>query len=205
MLALLTILLFDLMDSDDLRVLNLGPLAINVFPLLAAALGGWVLVAAVISLPGRWAATQVAGVYILLSLVVLVVVPPLTDFLLQIEHLAYRAGRESQIHLPLVGIDWPLAPILAALLLDRVVHRARQAGQEPHLSQMWKRVAVCAVPVPILLPVGLLALLYTTGIENNPVLGVVGAVLSLLLGLVGAWAGSRYGQIMGDALSTLEG
>jgi hypothetical protein len=34
---------------------------------------------------------------------------------------------------------------------------------------------------------------------------VVGAVLSLLLGLVGAWAGSRYGQIMGDALSTLEG
>ncbi len=204
MLALLTILLFDLMDADNLRVLSLGPLAINVFPLLAAALGGWVLVAAATSLPGRWAATRVAGVYVLLALVVLVVVPPLTDFLLQIEQLAYRGGRESQIHLPLVGIDWPIAPLLAAFFLDRLVQRTQRAGHEPALSQLWKRVAVCAVPLPVLLPVGLIALVYTTGIENNLILGIVGAILSLALGLAGAWAGSRYGQTMGAALKTME-
>jgi hypothetical protein len=204
-LALLTILLFDLMDTGDRRVLSLGPLAINVFPFLAAALSGWVLVAAVVSLPGRWVATRVAGVYVLFSLVVLVVVPPLTDWLLQVEHLAYRPGRALQIHLPLVGIDWPLAPLLAAFLLDWLVGRVRQAGQEPTVSQMWKRVAVSGLPVPLLLPLGLIALISTTASDTDPVLGMMGAALSLLLALVGAWLGSGYGQLMGEALSTLEG
>ena len=195
-LGLFTLLLFDALDADTPRLLQLGPVAINVFPLLGGVLGSWLLSAAAQTVPGRRPALRVAAVYLLLPLVVLLFVGRATDWLAAAEGLTYRSDR-ADLHLPEVAFLWPLAPVIAALLLDRVAARLRRPdGTLPWDPALLRALTICLVPIPVIGPAGVLIVLYTTGL--------VGLLPTVLLGAGGVVTGTWLGLRMGQAVRPLD-
>jgi len=192
-MCIFTFLLFD--GYGDMGTIDLGIMTINVFTFLAALLGAWTFVAAASALPWRWSATRIALVSLFFVAIVAIFVPPATNFLLQLEHLTYR---RPGFNLAVVAIDWPALFIVAAIIIDSVIHRARRKDWSS--SKQTLIVAASALvgflPVPIIMP------LYPLLLAQN--IGVVGFIVSLLLGLLGAYIGSWLGRNTGNSMYALE-
>jgi hypothetical protein len=196
MMGTFTLLLFDALDT--LGYINLGILIVNVFPFLAAILGAWTLVTAVYAVPWRWAATWVAAVYLFFALLIAAFVPPATNYLLTLEHLSYLKNVEGDPSIALVALEWPVAPILAAILIDLFMRLGRRKGWS--LRRVTLTVAAVAllggVPIPALFP------FYLVYMVDH--LGPLGFLVSLLLGLLGSLIGVWFGRNTGEVLLSLE-
>jgi hypothetical protein len=193
-LSLFTLLLFDAFKEGN--YINLGFLSLNVFPLLSALLVAFTLVAAASAIPWRWAATSVSGCYLLLAGIMAVFVQPATDWLLSVERLRYR---ETPPFTSLVALQWFLTPLVVAILIDVIMHRARRkqwSQRKRTLTLALTALLSGALPVVFIFPLFPLVL---------PLhLGLAGYLASLLLGLAGAYLGTLFGRNVGESLDSLE-
>ena len=193
-LSLFTLLLFDALK--DKNFINLGFLSINVFPLLSGILVAFTLVAAASAIPWRWAATSVGVCYLLLAGIMAVFVQPATDWLLSVERLSYR---ENPPFTSLVALEWFLTPLVVAILIDVIMHRARRKQwSQRKLTLMLALTALLSGTLPVvfifpLLPVALALQL-----------GIAGSLASLLLGLAGTYLGTVFGRNVGVSINSLE-
>ncbi len=128
--------------------------------------------------------------------IVALYVPPATNVLVQIEHLAYR---RPGAHLAVVALNWPALFIVGAIIIDSLVHRAKRKNW----SRRKQTLIVAAsgligfLPVPIIFPIYPLVL--------AQLIGIPGLIVSLLLGLLGAYIGSWLGRGTGEPMYALEG
>jgi hypothetical protein len=179
MLSLFTLLLFDALESKNF--IDLGFLSISVFPLLSGLLVAFTLVAAASAIPWRWAATSVSVCYLVLAGIMAVFVQPATDWLLSVERLTYR---DAPPFTSVVALEWFLTPVVVAVLIDVIMHRARRMQwSQSKLTLMLVLSALLSGALPVmfifpLLPVSL-------AVE----LGIAGSLASVLSGLQGPpWA-----------------
>jgi hypothetical protein len=193
-LSLFTLLLFDALK--DKNFINLGFLSINVFPLLSGLLVAFTLVAAAYAIPWRWAATFVSGCYLLLAGIMAVFVQPATDWLLSVERLQYR---DAPPFTSVVALEWFLTPVVVAILIDVIMHRARRKQwPQGKLTLLLALTALLSAALPVvfffpLLPVALALQL-----------GLAGSLASLLLGLAGTYLGTLFGRNVGVSINSLE-
>ncbi len=193
MLSILTFLLFD--AYGNMGTLTLGSVTINVFAALAALFGLYSFVVAAHALPWRWAATSVVAVSLVFIVIVWFYVPPATAMLMKFEQLTYRRGGA---HLPVVTIDWPILFIVAAVIFDLVSYQARK-----HHWSARKLLAVLAISTLIgFLPAPLLYPLYPAFLAVS--IGIVGILITLLLGYAGGYIGGWLGNRTGEVIETLE-
>jgi len=193
-LSLFTLLLFDALE--DKNYINLGLLSINVFPLLSGILVAFTLVTAAFAIPWRWAATFVTGCYLLLAGIMALFVQPATDWLLSVERLQYR---EAPAFTSVVALQWFLTPVVVAILIDVIMHRARRKQwSQSRLTLMLALTALLsgALPVVFIFPFLPVALAVQ--------LGIAGSLASLLLGLTGTYLGTLFGRNIGVSINTLE-
>ena len=194
MLSLFTLLLFDALASKN--YINLGLMSINVFPLLSGLLVAFTLVAAAYAIPWRWAATSVSACYLLLAGIMAVFVQPATDWLLTVEHLKYR---EAPPFTSVVALEWFLTPVIVAILIDVIMHRARRKQwSQSKLTPILALTTLLSGALPVvfifpLLPIGLAVQL-----------GIAGSLASVLLGLAGTYLGTFFGRNVGESIDSLE-
>jgi MFS family permease len=171
-------------------------MSLSVFPLLSGLLVAFTLVAAATAIPWRWAARLVSGCYLVLAGIMAMFVQPATDWLLTVEHLHYRS---APLGTSIVTLQWFLTPVVVAMLIDMLMHRARR--------KQWSRSKLTLIliltaslagvlSIPIIAP--LLPLRLAVG------LGIAGSLASLLLGLAGSYLGTRFGHNIGESLDSLE-
>ena len=193
-LSLFTLLLFDALASKN--YINLGLMSINAFPLLSGLLVAFTLVAAAYAIPWRWAATSVSACYLLLAGIMAVFVQPATDWLLTVEHLKYR---EAPPFTSVVALEWFLTPVIVAILIDVIMHRARRKQwSQSKLTPILALTALLSGALPVvfifpLLPIGLAVQL-----------GIAGSLASVLLGLAGTYLGTFFGRNVGESIDSLE-
>ncbi|GHO85813.1 hypothetical protein [Dictyobacter formicarum] len=193
MLAIFTLLLFDSLSEQ--RSINLGFAFLDFFPLLAGLLTTFVLVAAAYALPWRWSATAVAGVYMLLAGIMALYVQPATDWLVGVERLTYRRAHPLTA---VVAMEWFIAPLLAAILIDLVMRRARRKQWLSGKQALFLTLAslVSMLPIMALRPTFFVILLVA--------LGVAGTIVSFVPGVLATYAGMRLGRNIGESISNLE-
>ena len=189
MIGLFAILLFNAMGG--MGIIDLGLFIVNVYPFLAALLFSWALYAAAIAIPWRFAATSIVGFYLLLALIMELFVPPATSWLVAVEHLTFR---EDNPGVSLVAFEWPLTPILVAIGIDIVVGIARRRNWS------FGRLAIALLPALLLACIPSVAFAPLYGLALADRIGVAGTLVSLLLGLLGAYLGLWFGKQMGTAL-----
>ncbi len=195
-LSIFTLLLFDALNSNN--QIDLGFVSINVFPLLSSVMVAFTLVAAAYAIPWRWAATSVSLCYALLAVIMVLYVQPATGWLLTVENLTYRRSRIPLTSL--VALQWFLTPIVVAILVDIVMHRAqRKHWSRSKLTLILALMALISGILPIIPAAPLLSVALVIR------LGLASFSVSLLLGLAGAWLGTRFGRNVGESLSTQEG
>ncbi|MBV9229273.1 MAG: hypothetical protein JOZ18_08160 [Chloroflexi bacterium] len=197
-LSILVILLAD--APGRLGTIALPGITINVFPVLAGLLGTWTFVAIVYAVSWRWAATAVCGFSFLIVAVGSAMVPPAMDFLMSFEHLSFRAviDKNADPHLPVVALGWPgTSLIIAAVLIDVCMLVARRKGWSRRTQIIMLSVVTLlgCVPITPIEPLMCLELWHTLGI---------GFLVSLLIGLLGTFAGAWLGRGMGEAIRGLE-
>ncbi len=164
---------------------------------LLAFVSAWALFAAVRAVEWRWAATCVGVVYGLFALLMQVFVPPATDALVAIEHLSFR---KADAPFSLMAFQWPLGAILAAILFDIIREVARRRNWSA------RRLIVVAVVLIGILSSPFFALaiwLRDEGGTISPLYLLLFLALSLL-GIPGAYIGSRLGRNMGASMRVLE-
>jgi MFS family permease len=125
-----------------------------------------------------------------------VFVQPATEWLLTVERLHYR---ETPPFTSFVALEWFLAPLVVAILIDVISRRA----QRKHWSQRKLTISLAlssllsaALPIISLYP------LYPVVLAIR--LGIAGYMVSVLLGLAGAYLGTLFGQSVGESISSLE-
>ncbi|MBV9258679.1 MAG: hypothetical protein JO215_11735 [Ktedonobacteraceae bacterium] len=168
--------------------IHLGFITLSVFMFLPALLGSWTFVSVKTALPWRWSATTVVMIYYLFALIVNLFVPPATGVLMVTEGLSLRRSNPG---VAILSFDWPLLPILAALVIDLVTRFAQKRNWS--LKRLMLTEATLAmigfIPLTLFNPAIFLRLPLR--------LGVAGFIVSLLLGwggsLLGAWFGRRTG------------
>lgn len=193
-LSLFTLLTFDALGRNN--QLDLGFMTLSFFPLLADTLVALSLVAAAIAIPWRWAATSVAACYILLAGIMVVFVQPATDWLVSEEGLHYRRNHPPT---SAVALEWFLTPLLVAFLMDLIVRRAqRKNWSRGKLALILSVIALLsgALPVTAILPV--LPVFLVVG------WGIVGFLVSNIVGFAGAYLGTLLGRSVGESLSLQE-
>jgi len=195
MLGLFTLLIINAMS--DSGTINPGFVEINFYPVLATLLLGWTFIAATVAIPGRWVATRILAVYLLLALVMQGFVPIATEWLMAVEHLGFREKVDNP-NISIVSVEWPLAPILAAIGIDIIIRQARQRGWSA------SRLTLSLLPVILLGSIPVVIYAPTQALTLVGVVGVMGVVVSLLLGLSGAFIGSWFGRRMGEAMQQVE-
>ncbi len=173
MMSIFTLLLFDALGTRN--AINLGIMRLSVFPLLAGLLVACTFVAAVYAAPWRWAATSVVIVYLFFAGIMAIFVQPATDYLLMLERLSYRSAHPFT---SIVTLEWFLAPIVVAILIDVFFGLARRRNwSSRRLFVVLALIALIAgLPMPIIFPIYPLLLLQR--------LGIAAFVISLLLGLL---------------------
>ncbi|HEV2582457.1 MAG TPA: hypothetical protein VGT44_16490 [Ktedonobacteraceae bacterium] len=194
LLSLFTLLLFDALDRRNL--IDLGFMTLSVFPLLSGLLVAFTLVAAAYAIPWRWAATSVCAFYLLLAGIMAVYVQPATDWLLHAENLQYR---DPPSFTSIVALEWFITPLLVAILIDVFMRRARRKQwSQRKLTGFLTFTALLsgALPIVPILPI-FPALLVLQ-------LGVVGYLVSVLLGLAATYLGTFFGRNVGLSLDSLE-
>jgi len=195
-LSLFTLLVAEGSGPD--RSVMLGFASISLFPVLAALLLGCMLGGAAYALPWKWVATSVVGVSFLFVLIDQLVVPPALTWLMQIEQLTFRAGHANPPPVSLVAFVWPLLSLVSAVLIDLCMQRARQQGWSKRrlFISIALAVLVGSIPVSIEAPQAALDLASS--------LGVLGTLLSLIIGGVGSVVGTTLGRSVGETIGTLE-
>ncbi len=193
MMSIFTLLLFD--SLEDRNILTLGSVSISFFPLLAGLVVAFTLVAVKYIVPWRWAATSVAAVYLLFAGVMALFVQPLTEYLRVIEGLVYRRG--SAPFTSIVALEWFIAPIIVAILIDIFMYRAqkKQWSARKLLVILAFTALIAGLPTPIIVP--WLAVYFFIGYG-------IGFVIAVLLGLLATCAGVWLGRNAGMSLQTLE-
>ena len=196
-LSLFTLLVFNGTDPDFF--LHLGFASISLFPLLSALLLGCLLVAAVHAIPWKWVATSLMGVSLLFVLIDQLAIPPALAWLMQIEQLTFRAVHHTNPpQLSVVAISWPLLALLSAVLIDIFVQQARKRGWSQQRLSIAISVAVFIGCLPLSIRNPVLSLDIATA------LGVLGTLLSLIVGCLGIFIGTKLGQSIGETMSSLE-
>ncbi len=193
MLSTLTFLLFD--AYGDMGTVAIGPVTINVFTALAALFGLYTFIVAARALPWRWAATSVVAVSFVFVTIVWFYVPPATTLLLTLEQLSYRRGGA---HPPVVTIDWPIIFIVAAVIFDLVNYQARKR----HWSTRRLLAVVAGITLVGFLPMPLIFPLYPALVVSR--IGVVGSIITLLVGYAGGYIGGWLGNRSSEVIETLE-
>jgi hypothetical protein len=176
-------------------IVAFASMTINVFPLLVALLGAGTFVSVVYAVPWRWAATSVAVASLVLVVIVALYVPAATDLLVKLEYQTYRAGNPG---FALIAFEWPLMPLLAAILIDIAAQLARRNGWSLNRRIVIMALLSLVVCVPVLpiFPLLSLDLLHETG--------TLGSGISLLLGLLSAGVGAWFGHKVGTSLQYVE-
>ena len=176
----------------------LGFASFSLYPVLAALLLGCLLGGAVYALPRKWVATSIVGVTFLFAFIDQLVIPPALTWLMQIEQLTYRAGHANAPPVSLVAVVWPLVFLVSAFLIDLCIQRSRQQGWSERrlFISLVLATLVGGIPLSLVNPLSALTLAGS--------LGVVGTLLSLLLGGLGGGIGIRLGQSIGATIRTLE-
>jgi hypothetical protein len=193
-LSLFTLLLFDSLSRD--HVPSLGFMSLSFFPLLSGELVAFTLVTAAFAIPWRWAATSVSVCYLVLAGIMAVFVQPATDWLLSVEHLRYR---EAPLFTSVVALQWFLTPLVVALLIDVIMHRARgKQWSRRKLALILSLAALLSGVLPVVLIYPLLPVVLPLQ------LGIVGYLVSVLLGLTGTYLGTVFGRNVGESLDSLE-
>lgn len=185
---------------------EVGAITIGAYPLLAGLATAAVLLAAVLMVPWRWAATSVAIASLVLVVAVAAFVPPATDLLVGLEQQAFRGGPGTP---SLVALQWPLTPLIAAILVDLGARMARRRSWPPAGF-----IALCGLACAVAcLPFSPLVLLRATAGGGDPstaiwlllganqpgAAGLVGSLFSLLIGTAGGIWGAWFGLRMGSA------
>ncbi|GAC1462715.1 MAG: hypothetical protein PVSMB2_26960 [Ktedonobacteraceae bacterium] len=193
MLSIFTLLLFDALKNNN--ALTLGRITISFFPLLAGLLIAFTFVAVKYTVPWRWTATAVATVYLLFAGVMALFVQPATEYLRGLEGLVYRRGNAP--FTSIVTMEWFIAPIIVAILIDIFMYRAQKKQWSPRkLTLVLALTALIAgLPAPLFFPWLSFYFFYAYGI---------GFVIALLIGSLAACAGVWFGRNVGMSLQTLE-
>ncbi len=193
MMSIFTLLLFDALD--DKNMLTLGNVTISFFPLLAGILIAFTFTAVKTVVPWRWAATAVVAVYLFFAGVMALFVQPATEYLRGLEGLAYRRG--SAPLTSVVTMEWFLAPIIVAILIDIFMYQAQKKQWSARkLTLVLALTALIAgLPAPLFFPWFALYVFYAYGI---------GFVIALLIGFLATSAGVWLGRNVGTVLQTLE-
>lgn len=196
MMGIYTIILSPALGDQSL--ITLGAVTINLYPLMLAALGGLILVAAVQAIPWRAVATSIVAVYLLLDLVIYLFVPPAMNILVRIEQQSFLPTKRGGLPPVVLSLEWQYTLIIIAVLLDVVVYFARRKNWSPRLHRTaliataMAGFALVAVCNPFYIP-AMMRLLRA----GDPLLTLA---LSLLIGLLGAYIGSWFGLDMGKSL-----
>ena len=193
MMSIFTLLLFD--SLYDRNTLTLGSVTISFFPLLAGILIAFTFTAVKTVVPWRWAATAVVAIYLFFAGVIALFVHPATEYLRGLEGLAYRSG-----HAPLTSVvtmEWFLAPIAVAILIDIFMYRAqKQQWSARKVALVLALTALIAgLPAPLFFPWFAFYVFYAYGI---------GFVIALLIGFLATSVGVWLGRNVGMVLQTLE-
>lgn len=176
----------------------LGFASFSLYPVLATLLLGCLLGGAVYALPRKWVATSIVGVTFLFAFIDQLVIPPALTWLMQIEQLTYRAGHANPPPVSLVAVEWPLVFLVSAFLIDLCIQRSRQQGWSERrlFISLVLATLVGGIPLNLVNPLSALTLAGS--------LGVVGTLLSLVLGALGGVIGIRLGRSVGATIRTLE-
>ncbi len=194
MLGILAILLLD--AYGELGYVSLGFLTFNLFSVIAATVGMWILLTAVKVLPWRWSASYCIIVYMVFVVIVILFVPPAIRQLAQSEQLSFR---RAQHIIPTVASAWPIGIIYSAILLDVLRRRA----QVKNWSARKFTLLTALITLPGWLPIALTIPYIFIGIVFNA--GVAGLIVSTLLGLAGSFVGIWLGQRTGESFFEPEG
>jgi len=193
MMSIFTLLLFDALSNKN--ALTIGGITISFFPLLAGLLTAFTFVAVKSVVPWRWAATAVVGVYLFFAGIMALFVQPLTEYLRGLEGLVYRRD-----HAPLTSVvtmEWFIAPIIVAILIDIFMYRAQKKQWSTRkLTLVLALTALIAcLPAPLFFPWFAFYVFYAYGI---------GFIIALLMGFVATYTGIWLGRNVGASLQTLE-
>lgn len=193
-LSLFTLLLFDALKRKNF--IDLGFMSISIFPLLSGILVAFTLVTAAYAIPWRWAATSVGACYLVLAGIMALFVQPATDWLLTVERLQYR---DVPPFTSIVALQWFVIPFVVAILIDLIMHRAQR--------KQWSRRKVTIILTLIVLLSGALPVVPILPILPAALvleLGIAGYLTSVLLGWAGTYAGTLFGQKVGESIDSLE-
>ena len=193
--------LFALLVSQGSSPHNSVPLgfaSFSLYPVLTALLLGCLLGGAVYALPRKWVATSIVGVTFLFAFIDQLVIPPALTWLMQIEQLTYRVGHANPPPVSLVAVAWPLVFLVSAFLIDLCIQRSRQQGWSERrlFISLVLATLVGGIPLSLVNPQSALTLAGS--------LGVVGTLLSLVLGGLGGVIGIVLGRSVGETTRTLE-
>ncbi len=193
MMGIFTLLLFEALEDKNSP--TIGSITLNFFPLLASLLVAFTFVAVKYVVPWRWSASLVAATYLLFAGVMALFVQPATEYLRGIEGLVYRKG--SAPLTSIVVMEWFIAPVIVAILIDIFMHRAqkKQWSTRKLTLVLASTALIAGLPTPMFFP--WLAVYFFIGYG-------VGFVISLLIGLLAAYAGVWLGRNAGMSLQTLE-
>jgi hypothetical protein len=126
------------------------------------------------------------------------VVPPALTWLMHVEQLTYRAGHANPPPVSLVAVAWPLLFLVSAILIDLCIQRARQQGWSER--RLFMSIALAALVGGI--PLSLVNPLAAVSLAGS--LGVLGTLLSLVVGGLGGIVGTKLGQSIGATTRILE-
>jgi hypothetical protein len=181
--------------SSSSHFIHLGFITISVFMFLPALIGAWTLVSVKSALPWRWSATTVVLLYYLFAIIVDLYVPRATGLLMITEGLSLRRSNPG---VAILSFDWPLLPILAALVVDIVTRFAQKR------SWSVKRLLLTEATLALIGFIPLTLFNPTLILRLPSRLGIAGFIVSLLLGWGGSLLGAWFGQRTGTALQQVE-
>ncbi len=181
--------------SSSSHFIHLGFITISVFMFLPAVIGTWTFVSVKSALPWRWSATTVVLIYYLFAVVVDLYVPRATGILMITEGLSLRRSNPG---VAILAFDWPLLPILAALVVDIVTRFAQKR------SWSVKRLLLTEATLALIGFIPLTLFNPTLILRLPSRLGIAGFIVSLLLGWGGSLLGAWFGQRTGTALQQIE-
>jgi hypothetical protein len=175
--------------------IHLGFITLSVFMFLPALLGSWTFVSVKYVFPWRWSATTVVLIYYLFALIVNFYVPPATSALMISEVVISRRPNPG---VAILSFDWPLLPILAALVVDLVTRFAQKRGWS------FKRLLLTEATLALVGFIPLTLANPTIFVKLFTRLGAAGFIVSLVLGWGGSLLGAWFGQRTGNALKQVE-
>jgi hypothetical protein len=201
--SLLSLLLTFAIQAYDPEGLVRGPFGLfEVYPVMTAVFGAFVLAAAPLAFRRPGSATAVALAYLLIRQAMFWFVPRATDWLVQVERQSYRAGGH---HLPVAPDHTPQWPVLAAVLIDLAVWLALRRGWPVGL--LTTLAAIAGFLIVARLDSGWMARFQGAGFQRAYGPFDVAAVLraSYPWTALGALAGAWFGLGLGESLRRLKG